>query len=87
MRVCGGELIHTDRLRCINDIYKAIFASHSIHPRILTPDINMRCSAAKCVPCLLNDDQIKTEVLWERPLRNEAKNDRNFLLNHSCDQS
>jgi hypothetical protein len=87
MRSCDGELIHTDRWRSINDIYKAIFSSHSIHPRILTPDINMRRRAAKCVPCLLNDDQIKTEVRWERPFRDETKKDRNFLLNPSCDKS
>jgi hypothetical protein len=36
-------------------------------------DINIRSNAEKCVPCLLNDDQIKTKVLWEGTFRDEGK--------------
>jgi len=47
--------------------------------RILTVDLNMRCVAAKFVPCLLKQEQKNTRLTLCQDLKNQIESDPNFL--------
>jgi histone-lysine N-methyltransferase SETMAR len=75
------EAILADRKRTINDVCKIVGLLYGTVRRILADNLNMRRISAKFVPRLLSDDQKTHHVSACRELKQQARDDPNFIFN------
>jgi len=73
------EAIPENRRRTIYNVSSIVGLSYETCQRILPDEINMRCTAAKFVPRLLNSDQKEHRVALCIELKEQAENDPNFI--------
>jgi len=78
-KVC--EAILADRRQTIHDVCEIVGLSYGTVQRILADSLNMRCISARFVPRLLSDDQKALGVSVCRELKQQARDDPNFISN------
>ena len=72
---------HADRRQTIHDVCEAVGLSYGTVQPILEDDLNMRRISARFVPRLLSDDQKTLRVSVPRELKQQARDDPNFISN------
>jgi hypothetical protein len=75
------EVIQKDQRCTIHDICNIVRLSHGMCQRILSDELNMRHIAAEFVPRLLSNDQKEYCIAVCTELKEQAKNNRNFISN------
>jgi histone-lysine N-methyltransferase SETMAR len=75
------EAILADRRQIIQNVCEIVGLSHGTVQRILTDNLNMRPISARFVPRLLSDDQQAHRVSLCRELKQQARDDPNFISN------
>jgi histone-lysine N-methyltransferase SETMAR len=75
------EAILADRRQTIHDVCETAGLSYGTVQRILADNLNMRLISARSVPRLLSDDQKAHGVSLCRELKQEARDDPNFISN------
>jgi hypothetical protein len=75
------EAIHADRRRTSHDVFEIVGLSYGTVKRILADSLNMRRISAKVVPRLLSDDQKLHRVSVYMELKQQARDDPNFISN------
>jgi len=78
-KVC--EAILADRRQTIHDVCKIAVLSYRTVQCILVDKLNMRHISARFVPRLLSDDQRALHVSVWRELKQQARDDPNFISN------
>ena len=76
-----GEAILADCRQIINDVCEIVGLSYGTVQRILADDLNMRHISAGFVPRLLSDDQKGLRVSVCKELKQQARDDPNFMPN------
>jgi len=75
------EDILADRRQTIHDVCEIEGLSYGTVQRILADNLNMRRISARFVPRLLSDDQKALHVSVCRELKQQARDDPNFICN------
>jgi hypothetical protein len=75
------EAILADRRHTIHDVCEIVGLSYGTIQRILADNLNMRRISARFVPRLLSDDQKALRVSVCRELKQQARDDPNFISN------
>jgi hypothetical protein len=75
------KAILADRRRTIHDVCEIVGLSYGTVQRILADSLNMRRISAKFVPRLLSDDQKALRVSVCRELKQQARDNPNFISN------
>jgi len=75
------EAILADRRQTIHDVCEIVGLSYGTVQRILADNLNMRRISARFVPRLLIDDQKALRVSVCRELKQQARDDANFISN------
>ena len=70
-----------DRRQTIHDVCEIVGLSYGTVQRILADNLNMRRISARFVPRLLSDDQKALRVSVCRELKQQARDDPNFISN------
>jgi hypothetical protein len=73
------EAILADRRRTFHDVCEIVGLSYGSVQRILADNLNMRGISAKFVPRLLGDDQNAHRVSVCKELKQQARDDPNFI--------
>jgi hypothetical protein len=73
------EVIRENRRRTIQDVCNILVLSYGTCQRILSDELNMRRIAAKFVPRLLTDDQKQHRLVVCMELKEQVRNDPDFL--------
>jgi len=73
------EAILADRRQSIHDVCEIVGLSYGTVQRILADNLNMRRISARFVPRLLSDDQKAHRISVCRELKQQAKDDPNFI--------
>jgi histone-lysine N-methyltransferase SETMAR len=73
--------IRADRRQTIHDVCEIVGLSYETVQRILVDSLNMRRVSASFVPRLLSDDQKAFRVSVCRELKQQARDDPNFISN------
>jgi hypothetical protein len=73
------EMIREDRRRTIQDVCNILVLSYGTCQHILSDELNMRRIAAKFVPRLLTDDQKQHRLEVSMELKEQVRNDPDFL--------
>jgi hypothetical protein len=76
-----GKAILADHRRTIHDVCEIVGLSYRTVQHILVDNLNMSCISVKFVPRLLSDDQKAHHVSVFRELKQEARDDPNFISN------
>ena len=74
-----GEAIPADRRQSIHDLCEVIGLSYGTVLRILADNLNTRRISARFLPRLLSDDQKAHRVFVCRELKQQARDDPNFI--------
>jgi hypothetical protein len=75
------KAILADRRRTIHDVCEIVGLSYGTVQCILADNLNMRRISAKFVPRLLSDDQKTNRVSVCRELKQQARDEPNFISN------
>jgi histone-lysine N-methyltransferase SETMAR len=75
------EAILADRRGTIHDVCETVGLSYATVQRILAENLKMRRISAKYVPTLLNDNQKAHRVSVCSELKQQARDDANFISN------
>jgi histone-lysine N-methyltransferase SETMAR len=75
------EAILAGRRQTIYDVCEIVGLSYGTVQRILADNLNMRRISARFVPRLLSDDQKAHRISVCRELKQQAKNNPNFISN------
>ena len=75
------EAILADRRQTIHDACEIVGLSYGTVQRILVDNLNMRRISARFGPRLLSDDQKDHRVSFRRELKQQARDDPNFIYN------
>jgi histone-lysine N-methyltransferase SETMAR len=78
-KVC--EAILADSRQTIHDVCEIVGLSYGTVKSILAENLNMRRISARFVPKLLSDDQKAHRVSVHRELKQQARDDPNFISN------
>jgi len=75
------EAILADRRKTIHDVCEIVVLSYGTVQHILADNLSMRHISARIVPRLLSDDQkaLRVSICWE--LKQQARDDPNFISN------
>jgi hypothetical protein len=77
------EAILADRRQTTHDVYEIIRLSYGTVQCILADNLNTRRISAQFVPRLLSDDQKAHRVSVRRELKQQARDNPNFISNHN----
>jgi len=77
----GREAILADRRKTIHDVCEIVGLSYGTVQRILADNLNMRRISTRFVPRLLSDDQKALCVSVCTELKQQARDDPNFISN------
>jgi len=75
------EAIIGDRRQTMHDVCEIVGLSYGTVQRILAVNLNMRRIFARFVPRMLSDDQKALRVSFCRDLKQQARDDPNFISN------
>jgi len=75
------EVILADCRQTIHDVCEIVGLSYGTVQRILSDNLNMRRISARLVPRLLSDDQKILRVSVCKELKQQARDDPNFISN------
>jgi len=75
------EAILADHRQTIHDVCEIVGLSYGTTQRILADNLNMRCISARFVPRLLSDNQKALCVSVCRELKQQARDNPNFISN------
>jgi len=76
-KVC--KPIHADHRQTIHDVCEIVGMSYRTVQCILADNLNMRCISARFMPRLLSDDQKALRVSLCRELKQQARDNPNFI--------
>ena len=77
----GREAILADRRQTIHNVCEIVRPSYGTIQRILADNLNMRRTSARFVPRLLSDNRKALRVSVCRELKQQARDDPNFISN------
>jgi histone-lysine N-methyltransferase SETMAR len=75
------KAIFADRRQTTHDVCKIVGLLYGTVQRILVDNLNIRCISARFVPRLLSDNQKALHVSVCRELKQQARDDPNFISN------